>query len=47
MENFDFGLTMVVVGMGSTLIILFIISLIIEALNKIFLSGSLKKEGEK
>jgi Na+-transporting methylmalonyl-CoA/oxaloacetate decarboxylase gamma subunit len=34
-ENLQFGLTMTAVGMGGTLIILFLISLVVNALNKI------------
>jgi Na+-transporting methylmalonyl-CoA/oxaloacetate decarboxylase gamma subunit len=34
-ENLQFGLTMTAVGMGGTLIILFLISLLVNALNKI------------
>ncbi len=47
MENLEFGLNMAVVGMGGTLGILFIISLLIEALNKIFAPAQEKKEDEK
>jgi Na+-transporting methylmalonyl-CoA/oxaloacetate decarboxylase gamma subunit len=35
MENLQFGLTLTVVGMGGTLIILYLISLVVKALNKI------------
>ena len=35
MENLEFGLTMTVVGMGGTLIILYLISLVVNVLNKI------------
>ena len=35
MENLQFGLTMTAVGMGGTLIILYLISLVVNALNKI------------
>jgi hypothetical protein len=34
-ENLEFGLTMTAVGMGGTLIILYLISLVVNALNKI------------
>jgi hypothetical protein len=47
LENLDFGLNMAVVGMGGTLGILFIITLLIDALNKIFAPAQEKKEGEK
>ena len=35
MENLQFGLTMTAVGMGGTLIILYLISLVVNVLNKI------------
>ncbi len=35
MEDLEFGLTMTVVGMGGTLIILYLISLVVNVLNKI------------
>ncbi|MGB9699742.1 MAG: OadG-related small transporter subunit [Thermodesulfobacteriota bacterium] len=47
MENLDFGLNMAVVGMGGTLGILFILTLLIDALNKIFAAAQKKKEDEK
>ncbi len=36
LTNFEFGLTLTVVGMGGTLIILYLISLTVSILNKIF-----------
>ena len=36
MTNLEFGLTLTVVGMGGTLVILFLITLVIDALNKFF-----------
>lgn len=47
MGNLDFGLNMVIVGMGGTMGILFIITLLIDALNKIFAPHQEMKEGEK
>lgn len=47
MGNLDFGINMAVVGMGGTMAILFIITLLIDALNKIFATPQEKKEGEK
>jgi Na+-transporting methylmalonyl-CoA/oxaloacetate decarboxylase gamma subunit len=44
MGNWEFGLTLTVVGMGGTLLILFLITLIVEGLNKILLRGEKKKE---
>jgi Na+-transporting methylmalonyl-CoA/oxaloacetate decarboxylase gamma subunit len=35
MENLQSGLTLTAVGMGGTLIILYLISLVVKALNKI------------
>jgi hypothetical protein len=35
MEDLEFGLTLTVVGMGGTLIILYLISLVVNALNRI------------
>jgi Na+-transporting methylmalonyl-CoA/oxaloacetate decarboxylase gamma subunit len=35
MEDLEFGLTMTIVGMGGTLIILYLISLVVNVLNKI------------
>jgi len=34
--NLEFGLTLTVVGMGGTLVILFLITLVMDALNKFF-----------
>jgi Na+-transporting methylmalonyl-CoA/oxaloacetate decarboxylase gamma subunit len=34
LTNLEFGLTLTVVGMGGTLIILFLISLVVDVLNK-------------
>jgi Na+-transporting methylmalonyl-CoA/oxaloacetate decarboxylase gamma subunit len=47
MNNWDFGLTLTVLGMGGTLTILFLISLIVDGLNRILLQGEKKKEGKK
>jgi Na+-transporting methylmalonyl-CoA/oxaloacetate decarboxylase gamma subunit len=43
MDNWTFGITMVVVGMGGTLLTLWILSLLMSVLKKSF---PLKKEGE-
>jgi Na+-transporting methylmalonyl-CoA/oxaloacetate decarboxylase gamma subunit len=45
MPNLEFGLTMTVLGMGGTLIILFLIGLVVDALNKILLRDP--KNGEE
>ncbi len=47
MENMDFGLTMTVLGMGGTLLILFLISLIVGGLNKYLIHSSKKTETRK
>jgi len=44
MDNITFGLTLLVVGMGGTLITLFIMALIIKALTAIF---PVKEEDDK
>jgi len=35
MKNMDFGFTLTVLGMGGTLMILFLISLVVDGLNRI------------
>ena len=45
MQNLEFGLTMTVLGMGGTLIILFLIGLVVDGLNKILSPGEKKGEG--
>lgn len=47
MQNMDFGLTLTVLGMGGTLIILFLISLIVSGLNKYLILGDRKRETRK
>ena len=47
MENLDFGLTLTILGMGGTLIILFLISLVVEGLNKYLIHGERKREARK
>ena len=47
MENMDFGLTLTVLGMGGTLVILFLISLIVDGMNKFFIRGERKREARK
>jgi Na+-transporting methylmalonyl-CoA/oxaloacetate decarboxylase gamma subunit len=44
MDNWTFGITMVVVGMGGTLLTLWILSLFMSILTKVF---PYKKEDEK
>lgn len=44
MTNLDFGLTLTVIGMGGTLIILFLISLLVDVLNKCLPHRESKKE---
>ncbi len=47
MENMDFGLTLTVLGMGGTLVILFLISLVVDGLNKIFIRSDRSREARK
>lgn len=47
MTNWEFGMTMTVVGMGGTLTILFLITLIIDVLNKCLPPEAEGKGGEK
>jgi Na+-transporting methylmalonyl-CoA/oxaloacetate decarboxylase gamma subunit len=42
MDNWTFGITMIIVGMGGTLLTLWILSLIMSVMKKAF---PLKKEG--
>lgn len=43
----DFGITLTVLGMGGTLVILFLISLIVSGLNKYLILGDRKRETRK
>lgn len=45
MTNLEFGLTLTVVGMGGTLVILFLITLVMDALIKFF-PPDMKGKGE-
>jgi Na+-transporting methylmalonyl-CoA/oxaloacetate decarboxylase gamma subunit len=45
MKNLEFGLTMTVLGMGCTMIILFLISLAVDGMNKILRRGERKEKG--
>ncbi|HXZ35683.1 MAG TPA: OadG family protein [Thermodesulfobacteriota bacterium] len=45
MQNLEFGLTLTVLGMGGTLVILFLIGLVVDGMNRILLWGERKKEG--
>jgi Na+-transporting methylmalonyl-CoA/oxaloacetate decarboxylase gamma subunit len=45
MQNLEFGLTLTVLGMGGTLVILYLIGLVVEGMNKILLRGEKKGEG--
>jgi Na+-transporting methylmalonyl-CoA/oxaloacetate decarboxylase gamma subunit len=45
--SLEFGLTLTVVGMGGTLIILFLITLVMDALIKLFPPDAIGKEGLK
>ncbi len=44
MTNLEFGLTLTVIGMGGTLVILFLISLLVDILNKVLPFREGKKE---
>ena len=44
MKNLEFGLTMTVLGMGGTMIILFLIGLVVDMLNKILQRAGKKEE---
>lgn len=44
MTNLEFGLTLTVIGMGGTMVILYLISLAIDVLNKCFPAREHKKE---
>ena len=45
MKNLDFGLTMTVLGMGVTLVTLYLLTLLIGLLNKLFPYKEEKKNG--
>lgn len=45
MDNFTFGITMLICGMGGTLLTLWIMSLVMTALGKLFPEQPEKKEG--
>ena len=45
MTNLEFGLTLTVIGMGGTLVILFLLSLVVDVLNKCLPHPESKKEG--
>jgi len=44
LTNLEFGLTLTVIGMGGTLVILFLISLVVDVLNKFLPHREGKKE---
>ena len=45
MTSLEFGLTLTVIGMGGTLFILFLISLVVDFLNRFLPHRESKKEG--
>jgi hypothetical protein len=45
MDNFTFGVTMLVCGMGGTILTLWVMSLVMGLLGKLFPAESEKKEG--
>jgi Na+-transporting methylmalonyl-CoA/oxaloacetate decarboxylase gamma subunit len=44
MQNLEFGLTMTVLGMGGTLLILYLIGLVVEGLKKVLIQREKKEE---
>jgi len=46
METYTFGLTLLVVGMGGTLVVLYLLTLLIRALTTIFPASADKKPKE-
>ena len=46
MSNLEFGITLTVIGMGATMLILYLISLVVDGLIKILPRWE-RKEGEK
>ena len=44
MTTLGFGLTLTVIGMGGTLVILFLISLVVDVLNRVLPHPESKKE---
>jgi len=44
MQNLEFGLTLTVLGMGGTLLILYLIGLAVEGLKKVFVQRAKKEE---
>jgi Na+-transporting methylmalonyl-CoA/oxaloacetate decarboxylase gamma subunit len=46
MTNLEFGLTLTVLGMGGTMIILFLIGLVVDLLNKILQRVEKKEEAQ-
>ena len=47
MGKWDFGVTLTILGMGGTLIILFLISLVVDGVNKYLIHGDRKREARK
>ena len=44
MEHLEFGLTLTVLGMGSTLLILYLIGMLMEGINRVFLRREKNEE---
>jgi Na+-transporting methylmalonyl-CoA/oxaloacetate decarboxylase gamma subunit len=44
MQNLEFGLTLTVLGMGGTLLILYLIGLVVEGLKKVLVQREKKEE---
>ena len=47
MGKWDFGVTLTILGMGGTLIILFLISLVVDGVNKYLIHGDRRREARK
>ena len=46
MQNLEFGLTLTVLGMGGTLVILFLIGLVVDRMNRLLIRRPKKEEGK-
>jgi Na+-transporting methylmalonyl-CoA/oxaloacetate decarboxylase gamma subunit len=46
MQNLEFGLTLTVLGMGGTLLILYLIGLVVEGLKKVLVQREKKEEAK-
>jgi hypothetical protein len=44
MQNLEFGLTLTILGMGGTMLILYLIGLLMEGINRVFLQREKSEE---